>query len=56
MTVQKHNQLNYKSNTGCLKILTSFRHVAVTDLFSLANLCPCQVIRPLTDQSAGRAH
>ena len=30
--------------------------IAVTDLVSLANQCLHQVIRPHTDQSAGRAH
>ena len=33
-----------------------YQPVAVTDLFSLANECPRQAIRPQTDQSAGRAH
>ena len=30
--------------------------VVVTDLFSLANQCPSEAIRPHTDQSAGRTH
>ena len=30
--------------------------VAATDLFPLANQCPRQAIRPLIDQSPGRAH
>ena len=31
-------------------------HNKIKDLFSLVNQCPCQAIRPHTDQSAGRVH